>query len=137
MISGVKLTDYPDVVFHEPLDIDVGPGARLEIGKDCNIRPFVSIIAKCRIIIGKKCQIAAGARIVDFDHDLREEYVERVGVELPVVIGDNCWIGANAVILKGVKLGNHVIVGAGSVVTQSFHDNVVIAGNPAKIIKTL
>lgn len=52
-----------------------------------------------------------------------------------VVIGDNCWIGMNAVILPGVHLGDHITVDAGAVVTHSFEGNCVIAGNPARIIK--
>ena len=52
-------------------------------------------------------------------------------------IGDNCFIGMNAIIMPGVTLGNNVIVGSGSVVTKSFPDDVVVAGNPAKIICTL
>ena len=71
-------------------------------------------------------------------HPVRAE--ERYnGVELgfPVTIGDNCWIGGGAVICPGVTLGNNVVVGAGSVVTKSFGDNVVIAGNPAKVIREL
>ena len=52
-----------------------------------------------------------------------------------ISIGNNCWIGGNAVINPGVKLGHNVVVGAGSVVTKSFEDNVVIAGNPAKVIQ--
>ena len=54
-----------------------------------------------------------------------------------IVIGDNCWIGGNSVICPGVTLGDNVVVGAGAVVTKSFGDNVVIAGNPAKVIKTI
>ncbi len=54
-----------------------------------------------------------------------------------VVIGKNCWIGSNSMILKGVHLGENSIVGAGSVVTKSFPKNVIVAGNPAKIIATL
>ena len=55
----------------------------------------------------------------------------------PVTIGDDCWIGGHATIAPGVTLGNNVIVGAGAVVTRSFGDNLVIAGNPAKVIRTL
>lgn len=53
----------------------------------------------------------------------------------PIVIGEVCFIGANSIILKGITLGKNVIVGAGSVVCGSFPDNVIIAGNPAKIVK--
>jgi len=56
----------------------------------------------------------------------------------PVFIGDDCWIGANAVVLPGVVLGPHTIVGAGSVVTKSFPDGwCVVVGNPAKKIKEI
>nr|MBW0026557.1 hypothetical protein [Segatella copri] len=63
--------------------------------------------------------------------------VERKNVirKRPIVIGEGCFIGANTIILKGTTLGRNVVVGAGSVVCGTFPDNVIIAGNPAKIIK--
>ena len=55
----------------------------------------------------------------------------------PVSIGNHCWIGGHATILPGVTLGNNVIVGAGAVVPRSIGDNLVIAGNPAKVVRPL
>ena len=52
-------------------------------------------------------------------------------------MGDDIWVGGGAIICPGVTLGNNVIVGAGSVVTKSFGDNVVVAGNPARVVKHL
>jgi acetyltransferase-like isoleucine patch superfamily enzyme len=121
-------------VVHEPSDI-VADG-ELSIGDHCNIRPFVSIICKHKITIGEGTQIAAGARIVDFDHDLTDpEAVDLVGNCSPVVIGRKCWIGANAVVLKGVSLGDYCVVGAGAVVTRSYPSGTVLIGNPAKPLR--
>ena len=53
----------------------------------------------------------------------------------PVLIGENCFIGMNSIVLKGTTIGKNSIVGAGSVVCGKFPENVVIAGNPARIIK--
>lgn len=55
----------------------------------------------------------------------------------PIIIGNNCWIGGHATINPGVKLGHNVVVASGAVVTKSFGDNVVIGGNPAKVIKKI
>ena len=87
------------------------------------------------ITIGKDVHIAANVGIITQNHDPKNPNNHLPAKE--VTIGDNCWIGMNAVILPGVHLGDHTTVGAGSVVTHSFEGNCVIAGNPAKIIKRL
>ena len=53
-----------------------------------------------------------------------------------IIIGNNCWIGASAVLLKDVHIGDNVIIGAGSVVTKDIPSNCIAAGIPAKVIKT-
>lgn len=76
---------------------------------------------------------APGVKIISANHE--QENLSNIVRSGPIMIGKRCWIGANAVILPGVKLGDGVIVAAGSVVNRSFPGNSVIAGIPAKLIK--
>ena len=88
------------------------------------------------IIMGSNIYIGPGVKIISANHDIL--HLEAHKVSPPIIIEDNCWIGANSVILPGVHLGPHTIVGAGSVVTKSFGEgHCVIAGNPAKKIKDI
>jgi acetyltransferase-like isoleucine patch superfamily enzyme len=80
--------------------------------------------------------IAPNVGIVTFNHDFLDVNNYLPGSD--VIIGKKCWIGMNSMILPGVCLGDNTIVGAGSIVTKSFPEGyVVIAGNPAKIIKKI
>lgn len=85
------------------------------------------------IEIGNNVWWGPNVGIISANHDPKD--MNHHIKDKPVIIGNNVWIGMNSVLLPGVKLGGGVIVGAGSVVTKSFPDNVIIAGNPAKIIK--
>lgn len=88
------------------------------------------------ISIGKGVWVANNVAILTANHMVNNLSMHDTPKD--VVIGNDCWIGINSVILPGVSLGEHTIVGAGSVVTHSFPDGyVVIAGNPAKIIRHL
>jgi acetyltransferase-like isoleucine patch superfamily enzyme len=107
-----------------------------------NVAPYLANSGGCyiqginTIYIGDHTMIAPGVKIISANHDLNDysKHDKSVG---SIRIGANCWIGANAVILPGVELGDNVIVGAGSVVTKSFGRNIVIAGNPAKEINKM
>lgn len=101
-----------------------------------NISPTARISLKAKldktnpkgVFIGDHSYLAFGSVVLA--HDMSRN------LSSSVIIGKKCFIGANAILMPGVKLGNSVIVGAGSVVTKSFPDNVIISGNPAKVIKT-
>lgn len=79
------------------------------------------------IHVGEESYIASGAIVFshDYTRDLHED----------TYIGRRCFIGANAIIMCGVRIGNEVIVGAGAVVTKDVPSNTIVAGNPARIIK--
>lgn len=86
------------------------------------------------VYLGKNILFAKGLNLISANHSVgKSESWDKVE---PIIIGDDVWIGVNATILPGVKIGNNCIIGAGSIITKSFEeDNLIIAGNPAKIIK--
>lgn len=115
-----------------------------EIGKNVVVfDPAGTTIDQTRpwlLQIGCYTKITSGAVILTHDYSLsvlRRVYGDWIGEGAVTAIGENCFIGMNSIILMGSHIGNNVIVGAGSVVHGDFPDNVVIAGNPARVISTL
>jgi acetyltransferase-like isoleucine patch superfamily enzyme len=95
-----------------------------------------TIVAKEKVEVGERCLVAGGAVILDCDlhkHAARGE--EPIDAPEPVIIGDHCWIGANATILKGVRIGEGAIVAAGAVVTKDVKARTLVAGVPARTIQ--
>ncbi len=95
----------------------------------------VYIQALNEVFIDSGTLIAPGVKIISSNHAL-EDYSAHVK-EQPVRIGKNCWLCANSVILPGVELGDNVVVAPGAVVTCSFGSKCVVAGVPARVVKTL
>ena len=91
-----------------------------------------------RIIIKDNCMIAMNVNFCTVSHDI-EGTKRRCGRTFTkeIIVENGCWIGANTVILPGVKIGEGCVVGAGSVVTKNCESNGLYAGNPAKRIKDL
>ena len=114
-------------------------GGQVSIGSGCGISGS-TIYAMQEITIGDNVLIGGNCKIIDNDFhplpaSLRINQHESDIKRRSIRIGDGCFIGANSIILKGTSLGRNCVVGAGSVVSGSFPDNVIIAGNPARIIK--
>lgn len=138
--AGFTTGRYCRLEAHNP----AGTGATLIIGNNCQINDSVHIASARNITIGDNVLIASRVFITDLNHGSyagesqspADSIVsERPLATNPVSIGDNVWLGEGVVILPGVNLGNNCIVGANSVVTKSYPDNVIIAGNPARLIK--
>ena len=90
--------------------------------------PGCYINAKNGIEFGSNIEIGPGVKILSSNHDPND--YSKSTQNTPISIGDNVWIGANAVILPGVQIGDNVIIGAGSVVTKNIPPNVVAVGIP-------
>lgn len=124
-------------VYIEPT-ISFDYGYNIFVGENfyCNFHNvFLDI---CPITIGDNCLFGPNVQLYTASHPL-EPGKRNSGQELgkPITIGNNVWIGGSSVIIPGVTLGDNVVVAAGAVVTKSFPDNVVVGGNPARIIKTI
>lgn len=123
------------------LNINVEKGARFDptthignnsgLGVDCLLSGRVYIGND--VMMGPYCIMYA----TNHAHDRLDEPMNLQGFEeeKPIYIGDDVWIGARVIILPGVNVGNHVIIGAGSVVTKDIPDYAIVGGSPARVLK--
>ena len=122
-------------VFERNFDIEVQ--GLLVIGSRNYFNKNVKIACLKEIVIGNDCLIADSVHLYDHDHcfeDLKTLIREQGYSTKPIRIGNNVWIGAKATILKGVTIGDGVIIGANSVVTHDVPANAILVGNPGRII---
>jgi acetyltransferase-like isoleucine patch superfamily enzyme len=131
----------------------IGKKGRCTVG-DYTLLNGALIMAEELVQIGSHCLISWNVGIADSDFHPVDPALRRIDAEAlapyaegrperphigtaPVIIGDNVWIGMGAVILKGVTIGDNSVVAAGAIVTKSVPPNVVVAGNPARIVSQL
>ncbi|MCW2621621.1 MAG: putative sugar acetyltransferase [Frankiales bacterium] len=107
---------------------------RLRFGDRVFVNNGTVIIAVEEIVVGDDVAFANEVMVVDSDSHGVEGQPHR---QAPVRIGNGCWIGNRAMILPGVTLGSRVLVAAGAVVTKDVPDDCLVAGNPARIVRTL
>lgn len=124
-----------DLRLYQGASIYVAPGASLVVYGGSFLNTNSTLNCFHHIEIGKGCAISDNVCITDSDSHYIDGCNERMTG--PIIIGDHVWIGKNATILKGVTIGDGVVIGAGSVVTKDVPNNTIVAGNPAKPIKTI
>ena len=109
---------------------------RLHIGSGTYVNRFTMFDASDSINIGARCMIGPFCYITDHDHGSGKEgpISDQPLVQAPVKVGNNVWIGAHAIILKGVSIGDDAVVGAGAVVTRDVAPGAKVAGVPAQQI---
>lgn len=119
------------------VEFTVAQGAELNMD-GVFIGPCVSISCHEGVEIGRHTQLAGGVAIHDNNHnfdDCDTPICKQGFCSEKITIGEDVWVGTHAVILQGVKVGNHSIIGAGSIVTKDVPDWAIVGGNPAKVIR--
>lgn len=109
----------------------------IHIGRGVYVNRYTIIDASSSVHIGDDCMIGPFCYITDHDHSLGSDGRPSSGelISRPVVIGPRTWIGAHVTVLKGVKIGEGAIIGAGSVVTRDVPPHAVCVGNPARQLR--
>jgi acetyltransferase-like isoleucine patch superfamily enzyme len=104
-------------------------GARIRIGEQ-SLLNGCHLSAKRELVLGRRVLVGPGARVFDSDqHDLDAERLERIA---PVAIGDHVWIAADATVLRGVRIGEHAVIGTRSLVTRDVPPHTLAYGEPAE-----
>jgi acetyltransferase-like isoleucine patch superfamily enzyme len=108
---------------------------RITVGDCCapGLAGSCYIQARNGIIVGNNLWTGPGVGLISSNHDLND-YRRHVSSK-PLTIGDNVWIGMNAVLLPGISVGSNVAIGANAVVTTDLPDNVIAVGNPCRVAK--
>ncbi|HPB46094.1 MAG: acyltransferase [Microthrixaceae bacterium] len=123
-------------------DVLIGATGRIQLGTNVFINSFSRIVAHDSIVIGDNVVIASDVSVLDHDHlthtlDGHLVVENAKFVSKPIRIGSNVWLGDKVTVLKGVTIGDNVIVGANAVVTSDVEPGTIVAGVPARPIRSI
>ncbi len=99
--------------------------ARISIGDNCFFNNYCSINSLEKVSIGDDCTFGEGVRFYDHDHDFRN-LTGSPFISPPIVIGNGCWFGSNVLVLRGVTIGDNVVVAAGTILTKDVPSGTVV-----------
>lgn len=126
-----------DCYIEPPLRSNWG-GKHVHFGRNVYANFNLTLVDDNHIYVGDYTMIAPNVTIATAGHPILPELREKIyQFNLPVHIGRNCWIGAGAIILPGVTIGDNTVIGAGSVVTKDIPANVVAVGNPCRVLREI
>lgn len=135
--NGGKLSIGKNFKMRGGAKIRVRKNATCKIGKNVSVNSNNIIVCHDSITLGDNIQLAPNVLIYDHDHDYKADggITAMKYKTSPIIIGNNCWIGANTVILRGTVLGDNCVVGAGSVLKGTYPNNSIIIQKRETIVK--
>lgn len=111
-------------------------GRHVHFGKNVYSNFNLTLVDDTHIYVGDYTMFGPNVTVATAGHPILPQLRQRgLQYNMPVHIGKNCWIGAGAILVPGVTIGDNVVVGAGSIVTKDLPDNVVAVGNPCRILR--
>lgn len=118
-----------------PLHANMG-GHHVHFGKNIYANYNLTLVDDTHVYVGDYTMFGPNVTLATAGHPILPELRQKgLQYNMPIRIGKNCWIGAGAIILPGITIGDHVVVGAGSVVTKDLLSNVVAVGNPCRVLR--
>lgn len=137
--KGSKVKLGKKIRVHSGCKIKVRSGANLIIEDNVKINYYCIIACQDSITIGEGTEFGPSVYLYDHDHDYKKGFSSKSDDEpfkkAPIVIGKNCWIGANAILLRGTKIGDNCVIGAGCIIKGEVPDNSVIIQKRESVVK--
>ncbi len=129
MFGSVGINPSIEHNFHCDLGYNIRVGDNFYAGYNC------TILDMAEVRIGDNCRIGPNVGIYTSGHSNEPKDRNKSGHAVPIVIGNEVWIGGSCALLPGVTIGDNSVIAAGSVVTRDVPSNSLVAGNPAKTLK--
>ncbi len=137
MLSEMFAEIGSDCYIEPPLRTNWG-GRHVHFGKNVYANFNLTLVDDTHIYVGDYTKFGPNVVIATAGHPILPELREKAyQYNAPVHIGKNCWLGSGVIVVPGIKIGDNVVIGAGSVVTKDLPDNVVAVGNPCRILRSI
>jgi acetyltransferase-like isoleucine patch superfamily enzyme len=134
IVNSANVKIGRDCLLQDAVYIRAGTDGKITMGDRAAINSFARLFGHGTIEIGEDAQIGPGCLITTTDHNIYENLEASFK---KVTIGRRAWIGANVTVLPGITIGDHAVVGAGSVVTRDVPPYAVVVGVPARVIREI
>lgn len=137
IINGGKIIIGKNVELREFTILNASNGGTIELRENVFINDFSCINSQEYILIEENTQLGQAVKIYDHDHDYAVDDFKHAFRKNPVWIGSSSWLGSNVCVLRGSRIGNNCVIGAGTVVKECIEDNMLVYERKEKVTKTI